>query len=1274
MKAAARFSILLLIATLAACGGRLDDGSGPGGDVVAGRDAGIDVWWEDTDAPPLADVVIDILPTDTDQDGELFDVDVPEDLPGDLCADLPEDVPEDGLQDSWEVEDGWQDGGGDAGDVGEDIVEPPPPTELTVTACGELPAPAEGYCSVVEGAPVLVIRGDVLAPWEVFEGGEILISSGGDIGCVGCDCSDHPEYEAATVITCPDGVISPGLINAHDHITYNGNFPGDWGTERFEHRHDWRCGIRGHTEQDYEKANLQTQVIWAELRHVLGGATSIAGSGSAPGFLRNLDRDNWLEGLDIDAADYNTFPLGDANCTLKSQGCDYPNIDGAWVLDNTCYIPHVAEGIDKETRNEFVCLSAEDDGGVDLTEDNSAYIHAVGLKAVDGAVMAAEGTAVIWSPRTNISLYGHTAQVTMYHALGVRIGLGSDWTLSGSINMLRELACAASLNDDHFGGFFTDHQLWLMATAWNAKALHMEAVIGSLEEGLTGDVTLFQGDGTDNWFRNIFDADPSKVHLVLRGGMPLYGDLELVAALTGGGAGCEELPTPECLLGKTACIEAETGETYVSLLPTNAMNYPLAYCGVPEGEVTCTPFREGEFDGTVTEEDLDGDGVLNDLDNCPSIFNPPRPLDDWVQADHDQDGLGDVCDVCPLQADTEECEPPDPDDKDADTVLNADDNCPAEYNPEQEDGDDDGKGDACDLCPEFSNPDDAPCPATIYDVKTGVMPPGAKVALGGVVTAVASPRFWVQVPEDQQDPELGCRFSGIYVYVPSSNPGGLTIPEVGDVVEFIADVKDWMGQIQLDWVTDLQVLESGAATPAPVEVAPEQVATGGEDAAAYEGVLVSVLKQPVTELLPDYGEYVLADSLTVDDAIWLTEPFPMLDDVLSVTGPLMWTYDDSKLEPRGPQDVVEELVLASFGPSPIYALGGGGPTTAAATATLSVPASEGGITLALLSSNQDVYADGELVIPVGETSAEVDLTTSWIPEEILPVTVTVSLDEKFLSVDVLVVPPEWVPAPVAFQPPAVTAVVGEESLVDVVLDVPVLNANDQLSLEVLGDPVISAPDAVTIPPGAQVVSVPVTGLEIGAAQLRAFTSAGELITDVEVLDVPTVGLIITEVLYDVPGDDSGYEWVELFNGTTETVDLSGYSLANGGSTYGAAWALEGLLQPGQCAVVGGPLSEETNGFPVFDMELDFEPDIQNSGSKADAVALFAVPPGQVTDTTVPVDAVIYGGSNDNGLWDETGGPGEVDVGDVSSGTSISRIGEGWEATPDLTPNDCTHAL
>jgi hypothetical protein len=173
--------------------------------------------------------------------------------------------------------------------------------------------------------------------------------------------------------------------------------------------------------------------------------------------------------------------------------------------------------------------------------------------------------------------------------------------------------------------------------------------------------------------------------------------------------------------------------------------------------------------------------------------------------------------------------------------------------------------------------------------------------------------------------------------------------------------------------------------------------------------------------------------------------------------------------------------------------------------------------------------------------------------------------------------------------------------------------------------------------------------------------------------VPTVtaraDVFLSEVFYDAPKSDAGLEWVELANDGDAAVDLSGWSLGWGGSTYTTGLLpLSGVISPGQFFVIGGPSSTPDDASPVFDLAVDLEPDLQNSGAVADGIALFDVPADEVAPDTVPISALIYGDANTSGLIDETGAVGAVNAPDAPAGSSLERGLDGvWRVQPTPTP-------
>src|SRR5262249_27237526 len=107
---------------------------------------------------------------------------------------------------------------------------------------------------------------------------------------------------------------------------------------------------------------------------------------------------------------------------------------------SSCYLLHLAEGTNDAARSHFLALRFTDNGHdqCDITPA-LAGIHCSALRPEDFDLLRANGGALVWSPLSNLLLYGDTAKVKDAAARGVLIGVGADWSPSGSKNLLGEM-------------------------------------------------------------------------------------------------------------------------------------------------------------------------------------------------------------------------------------------------------------------------------------------------------------------------------------------------------------------------------------------------------------------------------------------------------------------------------------------------------------------------------------------------------------------------------------------------------------------------------------------------------------------------------------------------------------------------------------------------------------------------------------------------------------------------------------------------------------------
>jgi cytosine/adenosine deaminase-related metal-dependent hydrolase len=734
----------------------------------------------------------------------------------------------------------------------------------------------------------VALSGVVLTPDGPIAGYVVYSRSSGTIACVGADCDT-----AGAQIVCTEGVISPGLIDAHNHLQYNTLPP--WQVEpEFTDRYDWQGDGRYY---DYRKAydaisdDYGCEIMkWAEIRELVHGTTSAVGSsgGSCINVLiRDLDDGTDAHFISGYAMEYSSSKVKDS--VDAGDAADYRDDLASGTLD--AVLMHVAEGRDGSVRDEIDHMT-----DIGMTGPGQAYVHATDATTEQLARMAADGTAIIWSPRSNLALYATTTPIEIAERLGVPWAIGTDWTPSGSMAPTGELACAS----DWLAGKgypLTDVQLWEKVTSDSARIVGLDGILGSLAPGYRADIAVYDWSRTP--YRGIIERGPESVRLVVVDGEALYGRADWLEGLTTHPEWCEAIDA--CGSANAVCVKvADSGddaETYATLESTLSsamsgvdMDAGYEYAAELYPVLTCEDTRPSCDLREPTADDADGDGVLDASDVCPYVYDP-------AQWDTDADGAGDSCDDCPLAA-GETCETGGAD-VDGDGVPNEDDNCAYLGNPGQEDADGDGVGDVCDAC---EGQDDAGggCALGIdalRDPSNPDHPPdGTSVAIAGVVvTAVrAEAGFLVQ------DPAL-TEYGGIYVY----DHGDNAVAQ-GDVVTVTGTLTDYYGLAEL---IDVTVSVTGsAAVPAPLVVATCDVATGGALAEPLESMLVTVEDVSVTDAAPDstdYDEFIVEDCLRVDDFLYdaLDQP-PEGTTYSRLTGVLTFSFSDSKLLPRDAGDLI----------------------------------------------------------------------------------------------------------------------------------------------------------------------------------------------------------------------------------------------------------------------------------------------------------------------------------------------------------------------------------
>ena len=388
----------------------------------------------------------------------------------------------------------------------------------------------------------LAIKGTIVpmkksSPRQTFEGRVYLTDEGRVAVAKPLTAPPPAGFAGVTEIDAGDAFVLPSLIDLHSHIGYNAlplwtqpNEPKPFlhhdiwpGRSTYKPKVSWPAWVLA-------RGAPEALMVYVQVQALAGGTTAIQGWPTAnrrPAnqLVRNIDDQRFDDEHDgRDNLRTSTLTLGLADLGRKAEDLEA----------GRGFIYHCSEG----QRNSLAVREFEHLATANCLRQRLIAIHCCALEPdafrqwKDRADLMGDGRpgTVVWSPFSNLWLYGETTDVPAAREQGVRVALGTDWGPSGTKNLLGELKVARIWADEQ-GWDLDNFDLVEMATAAPGDALSdcWGKRVGRLVAGALGDLCVVERVHDDPW-ENLVRAHEEQILLVFVDGKPTYGTYALMTA------------------------------------------------------------------------------------------------------------------------------------------------------------------------------------------------------------------------------------------------------------------------------------------------------------------------------------------------------------------------------------------------------------------------------------------------------------------------------------------------------------------------------------------------------------------------------------------------------------------------------------------------------------------------------------------------------------------------------------------------------------------------
>ncbi|HOP64607.1 MAG TPA: amidohydrolase family protein [Spirochaetota bacterium] len=307
------------------------------------------------------------------------------------------------------------------------------------------------------------------------------------------------------------GIISTGLINAHDHLL--GNYFPKVGNGPYVNWLPWDNDLKS-SPLYQERSQIENRDLYllAAYKNLVSGVTTV--SDHMPHFVA----EPYYDILPVKAIREYTLAHSVNSFALKWGDDIDKEYRKAEELDIP-FVTHVSEGFDIETQQDIVTLDSK--GGLG---DHSVLIHCLAFSESDMDLVRKKGATVVWCGDSNMFMYGKTAKIKEMLEKKINICIGTDSPMSGGENLLYEMKFDKKLYKKLYGEELSDETIYKMVTVNPAKGFRLYDS-GAIKEGNIADFVVVKDRG-GSYINSVVSAELKDIMLVVINGLPAYGDIE----------------------------------------------------------------------------------------------------------------------------------------------------------------------------------------------------------------------------------------------------------------------------------------------------------------------------------------------------------------------------------------------------------------------------------------------------------------------------------------------------------------------------------------------------------------------------------------------------------------------------------------------------------------------------------------------------------------------------------------------------------------------------